>query len=263
MPARDFGRFPGIVVSLAMVWRLDWEDEFTNWKNMFGNRCGNVQKFGATSICHDSAYGKRLVGLCFNMPGGGHPIRQAHGGSTKSTGSLSCSNKKHAMFFSGLTNFQTKNTKKHQKNREHLELLQLYHGWNTVSWLELGSTLFFVMAPDPCRYLDHFTGLNLHEQHEAVKMGGFFGIRFSVQYTICSTSSFWVYTFYIIWYIYIYTADFWWYRWYWWYYGYLRIVSRSLDGWSKKQIKVLPALPGAAAVGFTMGTRPMKNKVAR
>ena len=130
MPARDFGRFPGIVVSLAMVWRLDWEDEFTNWKNMFGNRCGNVQKFGATSICHDSAYGKRLVGLCFNMPGGGHPIRQAHGGSTKSTGSLSCSNKKHAMFFSGLTNFQTKNTKKHQKNREHLELLQLYHGWN-------------------------------------------------------------------------------------------------------------------------------------
>jgi hypothetical protein len=94
-------------------------------------------------------------------------------------------------------------------------------------------------------------------------MGGFFGIRFSVQYTICSTSSFWVYTFYIIWYIYIYTADFWWYRWYWWYYGYLRIVSRSLDGWSKKQIKVLPALPGAAAVGFTMGTRPMKNKVAR
>lgn len=40
------------------------------------------------------------------------------------------------------------------------------------------------MAPDPCRYLDHFTGLNLHEQHEAVKMGGFFGIGFSVQYTI-------------------------------------------------------------------------------
>ncbi|CAL1159463.1 unnamed protein product [Cladocopium goreaui] len=24
------------------------------------------------------------------------------------------------------------------------------------------------MAPDPCRYLDHFTGLNLHEQHEVI-----------------------------------------------------------------------------------------------
>lgn len=64
--------------------------QFTNWKNLFGNRCGNVQKFVATSICHDGWLmgNDWLVGLCFNTPGRGHPIRQAqHQKGTKSTGS--------------------------------------------------------------------------------------------------------------------------------------------------------------------------------
>ena len=155
---------------------------------MFGNRCGNVLK---NSGQHQSA----MIQLMGNDWSAYVSTCQVEGIPLDRRICLQHQIHRIIGFFSGLTNFQTKNTKKNIKKP-----VGTFGVVATVSCLEheLGSTLFYVMAPDACRYLDHFTGLNLHEQHEAVKMEGFFWIRFSVQYTICSPSSFWVYTFYII-----------------------------------------------------------------